>query len=344
VVHRISVSLTRFAAWLGVGRAQFLFALFGGTGLASLILNAVRPAPAWVAPLQSLLAAGALVGAALIIVTNYPSAERRQALYVIVPAVGALVVALLIPSLSVVMVVLAVGWLVIAAVTLRSQVRQEYQAAIKLLRKGEYEEAIKVMTGLIKAEGAAADHYRFRAELYRLTGKVKKARTDYERVIALTPDSGVGYNGVAELLLQVGNYSEALTFAHEALSREPNQWVAAYNTGMIEDRLGMWREAEHHLQQALDAVIPDSRHRLLAHFWMLRARLQQDDREGVEKALLKLKAERAGLREWQTIFESADAAILRDVLAVDVELAGGLAEGKLSPDALKETEGSTGGN
>jgi len=77
---------------------------------------------------------------------------------------------------------------------------------------------------------------------------------------------------------------------------------------------------------------------------MLRARLQQDDREGVEKALLKLKAERAGLREWQTIFESADAAILRDVLAVDVELAGGLAEGKLSPDALKETEGSTGGN
>ena len=48
---------------------------------------------------------------------------------------------------------------------------------------------------------------------------------------------GVGYNGLAEVHLQSGEYDKALPFARQALEHEPDEWVPAYNLGMIEDRL-----------------------------------------------------------------------------------------------------------
>src|SRR5258708_36877957 len=95
------------------------------------------------------------------------------------------------------------------------------------------------MWDLTKKGPETADHRRFRAELFRLSGKLKRARSDYEKVIELTPDSGVGYNGLAEVYLQDSEFETALGYASQALDHEPDHWVAPYNLGMIEDRLNM---------------------------------------------------------------------------------------------------------
>ncbi|CAG0963191.1 MAG: tetratricopeptide repeat protein [Anaerolinea sp.] len=332
---RMWSGINQFITWLGVGRTRFLFFLLAVTGLGSLMLNAVHPAPEWVAAVQSVLAAGFLIGAAITVITRFAPQDRRQVMYLMVPAVAALVIGLLFPSITVLMFFVAGGWMVIGSITLRSRVRREYQSAIKHLRKGEYDQAIEVMTDLIKAESDQADHYRFRAELFRLSGKVKRAKSDYERVIALSPQSGVGYNGLAEVLLQTGDFEGAMQYAHKALEMEPNQWVPAYNLGMIEDRLGHWSEVVVHLKQALEAGIPDSRHRMLAYLWTARACHHLNDTAGADEALERLKHEKGGLREWRQIFESEEAAVLREVLTADVELAEGLAEGKLTLDSLK---------
>jgi tetratricopeptide (TPR) repeat protein len=329
-------SVRRVINWLGPTRAQIIFVLLALTGLGSLVLNAVGTKVA-VAPLvQSLLLIAFLVGGALTVLSRFSARDRRQAALVIVPMVAAVSLGLLFPSLLVFFVPVGVGWLLIAIIASRGRIRREYQAAIKHMRKGEYNDAIHVMGELIKAEPDNADHHRFRAELYRLSGKVRRARDDYEKVIELMPDSGVGYNGLAEVYLQDGEYEAALPFAKQALEREPDQWVAPYNLGMIEDRLNLWNDSVEHLGQALRVGVPDSRHRLLVYLWLARSNLRLGKADEAEADLQKMKRERVGLNEWNTIFESEEAAVLRNVLLDDIQLAQRLVDGETTLNALSK--------
>lgn len=327
-------AIGRFIYWLGPARAWGLFGLLAITGLTSLVLNAVEPRTQAVTLIQSGMAVAFLIGAVIIVVTRFTGQERRQIALLIGPAVGALAIGLLFPQLFPAAAVIAAGWLIIAPITARSRVRREYQAAIKAMRRGAYDEALSVMTDLIKAEPKQADHYRFRAEVYRLAGKPKRAKADFEKVVALTPESGVGYNALAELYLQLGEYNTALEYGKQALEREKAHWVAAYNLGMIEDRLGKWAEAAEHLKRALDAGIADSRHRLLAHLWIARAQFALGRQDEAQTALEAMKREKRGLREWKVIFASEQAEVLREVLLADVDLAEKLVAGEVKLDAL----------
>lgn len=335
--------IRRVVIWLGPTRAQIIFVLLASTGLVSLILNAVYASgsakASWIPLAQSLLAIAFLVGAAITVLTRFSPDERRQASLAVVPALAGLSLGLLYPKLLLFFGPVSIGWLLIAMISMRGRVRREYQVAIKHLRNGEYDDALKVMSELIKEEPDNADHRRFRAELFRLSGKVKRARADYEKVIELTPDSGVGYNGLSEVYLQDGEFEQALTYAKRALELEPDHWIAPYNLGMIEDRLSLSDDATQHLEQALRVGVPDSRHRLLIYLWMARAYYRQGKAAEAESEVEKMKRERDGLTEWNSIFESDAAAVLRDVLLDDVKLAQRMSDGEPLDVLAEKTSG-----
>jgi tetratricopeptide (TPR) repeat protein len=286
---------------------------------------------------QSGLAVSFLLGAVLIVVLRFPPQDRRQVALVVGPALVALSLGLVFPNLFMFFLPLAFGWIVLAVILMRARVRREYVTAIKHLRNREYKEAISVMSDLIEQEPAVADHYRFRAELYRLSARIRKAREDYQRVVELMPDSGIGYNGLAEVYLQDGEYEAALPHAKQALSFEPDHWVPAYNLGMIEDRLRHSAEAIPALKQALALGIPDSRHRLLTHLWLARAHVQLGQPDAANAEVEAMRREKDGLREWRTIFESEEAAVLKAVLSEDVALTARLLEQDGSTELLAAT-------
>jgi hypothetical protein len=334
-------SIRRTISWLGPERAQAFFLLLAITGLLSLILNAIGQRADWVRPVQSVLLIIFLVGAAVIILSRFPPEDRKTLRIALTPSILAISLGLFFPAYMPFFGVAGMGWLAIAFLILRGRVRQEYQAAIKHLRHNEYDEGIKIMSDLIKKEPENADHRRFRAELFRLSGKIKRARGDYEKVIELTPDSGVGYNGLAEVYLQDGEFDTALSYARQALDHEPEHWVAPYNLGMIEDRLKMAPEVVGHLQQALKVGIPDSRHRLLTHLWLARSYYRQGQKEQAGDEIQQMKREKAGLQEWQTIFESEASTVLRGVLQDDVNVARKLVAGESEADVLAGATQST---
>ncbi|MEP7288279.1 MAG: tetratricopeptide repeat protein [Chloroflexota bacterium] len=327
-------SIRRTIGWLGPTRANAIFFLLAGTGLLSLMLNAVGAQAIWVRPVQSALLIVFLVGAAFIVISRFPPDDRRQLRIAVTPAILSVSLGFLFPNYLFFFGPVGIGWLFIALILMRGRVRPEYQTAIKHMRNNEYDEAIKVMTDLIKVEPENPDHRRFRAELFRLSGKIKRARADYEKVIELTPESGVGYNGLAEVYLQDSEFEQALVYARQALEHEPDSWVAPYNLGMIEDRLSMATEAIEHLQQALNVGIPDSRHRLLTHLWLARSYYRQGKPDEATAELQAMKREKTGLNEWGTIFESDAAAVLRAVLEDDVTLAGRLVNDEAAVSAL----------
>ena len=331
--------IKRFQIFLGPRRFKMFIALLVTTGLASLALNALVEQTAWITALQTALFVVFIAGAAVLILGRLPSEERRRWLAVIAPAVLAIILgSLVFPQWTGLFLGAGIGWIVAGIFVFNSfGAPQNYKKAIKAMRKQKYDVAVEAISELVKKEPRQSEHYRFRAELFRLWGKLKQARRDYLRMIELDGESAVAYNGLAEVELQAQNYSPALDAARKAHQLAPDEWVAVYNLGMIEDRLQASGPAIQHLNAALELGMPDSRHRLLAHLYLLRAYMRSGDQRRAEQALKAMKSEKSGLEEWQVIMSADEAQALREVLREDIELARAFIDGKkeLAPLAVR---------
>jgi tetratricopeptide (TPR) repeat protein len=326
--------IKRFLNFLGHERARALFILLAATGLLSLILNGVTAE--WVRYAQTLLALIFIVGAAFLIVGCLPKDERSRWYAILAPAIGAVLLGLLLlPNLFLLLLGLAVGWIIAGSLLFRARAPMQYQQAVKHLRKNQYAEAVKLLDDLIKAEPNKPEHYDFRARVLRVWGKLDHAKRDYKKMIELAPGLVSGYNALSEVCLQTKDYPSALEAAAKAAELAPTQWVAFYNLGMIEDRLARSKEVIEHLERALALKVPDARHRLLIHMYLARAHSRLGDMTPAEAQIEQIKLHKSGLKDWQTLLESDQADTLRAVLGDDVKTAQALAEGTRDTASLK---------
>ena len=330
--------LKRFRIFLGPERFNLLLGLLIGTGILSIVLLAIQEP--WSVTLQTLSFVVFIVGAALIIGSRMDREQRRTWLAVLAPGFGLVLLGNLFPSLRALFWGGAFGWVLVGLMIFgRTRAPQQYRDAIKAMRKNDFKSAVDEMTDLIKAEPDVANHYRFRATLFRLWSKPDRARRDYNKMLEISDDLAAqveAYNGLSELETQQGHYDEALKAALQARDLVPEQWVASYNVGMIYDRLKQPDEALTALDQALKLKIPDVRHRLLVHLWRVRAYARKDEMQAADAALDRMRREQAGLREWQTIMQSEQAETLRTVLAADIQTAADILNGDKQVAALTE--------
>ncbi|MBK8025627.1 MAG: tetratricopeptide repeat protein [Chloroflexi bacterium] len=333
----INRSIRQLSLFLGPVRLRILFFLIGITGLLSLMLNAVEGE--WVIPAQTLLAASAVVGSLVIVLGKMDPADRGRWLAILIPAFGALLLGIFfLPQFLLPLAGGALGWIVAGLLLFRSRMPMQYREAIRHLRKNEYAEAVKMMDAIIKEEPDKPDHLRFRAEVLRVWGKLDRAKRDYRRMVELDPESAVAYNGLAEVCLQARDYDEAFTAAQRAAQLAPDEWVAFYNLGMIEDRLGKAQAAAEHLEKALQLNVKDARHRLLIELYRARAYARLGDVAQAQGAVMELRKSRSGLDEWDTILKSEQAETLRAAIGEDVEAARALLAG--SQDVMSLAAGA----
>ena len=89
-----------------------------------------------------------------------------------------------------------------------------------------------------------ADRYRHRREL-------DSALVHIERVIALNPSLGYGYEQRGRLLIGLGRYEEAMTALETAVRLAPERPATLLYLGMVEGELGRWPQAIEHLRRAV---------------------------------------------------------------------------------------------
>lgn len=321
--------------FLGPVRVRALIILFAITGLLSLMLNTIVNQYDWVRPVQSILVLVFIFGAAIIVGGRMRPEERGRWIAIFTPSLIAVLIALLVaPQYGAILIGAALGWIVAGLFLTRSRMPMEYREAIKHLRKYEYAETVKVMDRVINAEQNEPNHYRFRAEVYRVWGKLGHAVRDYQKMIQLAPDSPVAFNGLAEVYLQRGEFTPALEAARKANELSPDDWVTFYNLGMIEDRLELSPAVIEHLQKALALKVKDTRHRVLIHFYLARAYSRQNQVDSAQEQVQAMKRLSAGLEEWQTILADKQADTLRAVIGSDVDDAQALLNGELEPADL----------
>lgn len=314
--------------WLGQQRTRWLIALLVVTGLASTVLQFAAGDEDWVTSVQTGLLLVFLVGAFAIVSGRMTPESRKRLAFTVLPALGAVGLGIILPDLFRLFLGIALGWLIAAQLLLRPTENREYKNAIKAMRRKDYREAIEQMGHLIKREPKVGDHYAFRAQLYRLNGNSRRAQVDYEKVIQLDPESSVGANGLAEVYLQRGELESAREWGEKAYHAAPQEWVAVYNLGMIAERQHDHAAAVRYLNEALALKMPDSRHRLLTYLWLARTHFRQDDLETANAMVDKLRKEKQGLNQWKVIFESDEAASLRNLLQPDIRAASALFAGK----------------
>jgi len=323
--------LERMRIFFGAGSLRALVFLFIGTGLASAFIGA--SGADWGLAAQTVLAFVFLLGVVGITLSRLAAEERAKWAAILLPALGLLMLgALFFPQSLGFFIGGALGWTMIGALIFgRTRSPMQYRLAIKAMRKNDYEGAVKAMDALIKDEPDVPNHYRFRAELLRLWGKLPRARKDYEKMGQLAQDDlgrAVAFNGLAELDLQARSYESARAHALRAYELAPQDWVTAYNLGMIEDRLGLWAAVVETLSHKLSARVPDARHRLLVAFYLWRAYDKLGQSEQAADALARVRREKDGLREWQILLGSEQAALLREALAEDIAAVARLVDGE----------------
>jgi len=330
----IGRALDQFSLFLGPARLRALFLLIAMSGLISLILNVIVDEYDWVRTAQSALTLIAVVGAAILIGGRMDASQRGRWLLILAPAFLALGLSMtVLQAFALPLIGAAVGWVFVGLFLFRARTPPGYRAAIRALRKGNISDAIDSMDALIREEPEDVSHYRFRAELLRLDGQLERALRDYHRMIEIEPESALGHNGLAEVELQSGNYERARAAAERAVELAPGDWIALYNLGMIEDRLRASEQVIEHLTQALGLRVPDARHRVLMHLYLLRAYIRLGRTAEADEQLVAIRRQRAGLDEWQHILSNAEAEVLKRVLGEDVEQARALERGELLPAA-----------
>jgi tetratricopeptide (TPR) repeat protein len=320
--------LRQLASWLGPVFARWLSILFAVTAASVVGLQIAFSDRDWLLIAQLGVVWVFLLGLVLLLGARLPRSRRWRLWLALGPGMLLLALAVLAPDYALFWGGAGLGWMVAAQLVLRNRVRMEYQAAIKHLRQNDFAAATAIIDKLIRAEPRDARHYRFRAEVYRLAGKLRQAARDYERAVDLAPDTAAGYTGLAEVYIQQGDYALARDYALQAREREQHNWTTAYNLGMIADRSRDPKEAVERLQQAMAAGIPHSRYRLLAHLWLARSYHRQSQVDDVRKQVELMKRQAAGLKAWDTVFESEQAAVLRDLLEPDVRVAQRLLAGE----------------
>jgi tetratricopeptide (TPR) repeat protein len=326
--------IRQFSLWLGALRVRLLVVSLVVTGLASLALNLLAGDAEWSLAVQTVLVLVFLVIAALTVGTRLSPHGQRRMFLVIGPALGLVALGLIVPDFFPYFLGGAFGWLAISFFFIRDRSYQQYRVAVKQMRKGEYKEAIQTVSDLVEESPDNSQHYQFRAQLNRLSGKTDAAIADYQKIVDLLPDSAVGYNGLAEVYLQQGKYEEARQYAEQAFELEADYWVAPYNLGMIEDRLAESEAVIEHLNIVLKNGLPASRHRLLTYLWLARAHYRLGYEAQANSALDKLRQEKHGLHEWQTIFEDEQGMTLRRVLKKDIQLAERAIEEEIGAKAI----------
>jgi len=334
--------LQRFRLFLGPQRFRLFAGLLILTGILSFGLSFIGTT--WATTIQTILAVFFVLAAAVIIGGRMDVQQRLTWLAILVPAFGLVALGIgFFPQFQGAFLGGAFGWSLVGLFIFgRSRAPMQYRVAIKAMRKGHYQEAISAMDDLIKVEPDEANHYRFRAELLRLWGKLGRARRDYQSMTARSKsdaEKAVGYNGIAEVELQAGNYNDALRAAQQAFELAPEEWVASYNLGMIADRLGRSAQVIESLTHAMAANVPDARHRLLIYLYLARAHSRLENLESAQECIEKMRREKDGLREWQIILKDEKAATLRAVLAEDVALAEKLLNNELDAAQIAQENG-----
>ncbi|MCY3835831.1 MAG: hypothetical protein OXF83_05235 [Anaerolineaceae bacterium] len=294
--------------------------LWGLTGLLSLVLYAFIPGDVS-RGIQTAVVWVALLGTFAWLLRFLGIQSWQDLSLILAPAIGLILLGwLFFPAGLMALWGAAIGWLIVVAFLLRKQVPAAQRNAIRQWRKGDHAAAVRTMDDLIR-QGDEDDHRLLRAQILLSWSKPGRAERDIREVCRRQPENAAAHNLLAEARIQAGDYASAGEAGERALALAPQDWVAAYNLGMIADRQQDAAKTVAMLRRAQGLQISAGRHRALTWFWLARAHCRLGEECAARECLQQLRAEKKAIAEWLQLLADEAAQPLRVLVAEDVTLA-----------------------
>lgn len=307
--------------WLGPDGIRTLIGALVATGISSTLIGTVADG-AWVITIQSLLALSFLATATVVIGTRMGPYGQRRLFFTLLPALGIAAIATIAPvQFAPFILGGAFGWVLAAQFFVREETVMEYKVAVRHMRNQEYQDAIKSVSQLVRAEPDVIEHLDFRARLFQLDEQVKNAVRDYEKITELNPDDPRGYSGLAGIYVQQGEFEQAQHYSQLAFERSDSSPAMLHDLALIEDRLGNSQAVINHIDNAIESGLRESRLLLLGYLWQARAYHHLDQIEDAEAALQRVAQQKRGFKEWKQIIADPQSDAVRHIYADDIKLA-----------------------
>jgi len=130
-----------------------------------------------------------------------------------------------------------------------------FKNAVKLQRKGNYSEAIKLLERYVQAATGldpqfVQAHYKI-GILYNFAGRTEDAISAFRKLIDLEPGHIDGWNGLGSMLMQLDRIEEGAGCFEKALALNPDHVYSLLNYGRYLGISGRTREAEASFTRAV---------------------------------------------------------------------------------------------
>jgi tetratricopeptide (TPR) repeat protein len=115
--------------------------------------------------------------------------------------------------------------------------------ATEMMQAGQHDEAIAILSQVVKRRPAFAEGWNRRATVYYMAGEYRKSIADCDEVLRRNPKHFGALSGLGQIHTRLEQYEEALKWFHRALEVNPNMIGVEINIKQVEELMKKGRTA-----------------------------------------------------------------------------------------------------
>jgi Tfp pilus assembly protein PilF len=127
------------------------------------------------------------------------------------------------------------GFIIKEVPKMNAAARNDFERAVTLLGKAQYEDAIVLLEKVIAQSPGVTAPYINLGMAYQHTGKPEKAEAQYQAALDLIPGHPVACNQFGLLYRKAGKFDQARAMYEQALAAHPNYYPVHRNLGILCD-------------------------------------------------------------------------------------------------------------
>jgi len=118
-----------------------------------------------------------------------------------------------------------------------AEVDREMARATELMQAGRHDEAISILSQVVKKKPDFAEGWNRRATVYYLAGEYQKSIADCDEVLKRNPTHFGALSGLGQIYVRLERYEESLKWFQRALEVNPNMIGVEINLREVEELL-----------------------------------------------------------------------------------------------------------
>ena len=115
--------------------------------------------------------------------------------------------------------------------------------ATEMMQAGQHDEAIAILSQVVKRRPGFAEGWNRRATVYYMAGEYRKSIADCDEVLRRNPKHFGALSGLGQIHTRLEQYEEALKWFHRALEVNPNMIGVEINIKQVEELMKKGRTA-----------------------------------------------------------------------------------------------------